>query len=136
MKKLLLLITVLLVSITLSGCESSADRVSYNLSEQAEEFKILRDIRVINGITDELVFEGVGYCSIETSGGTTAGMLEVTCKIGEDQYTKDFFYLSDNIVVSVVQLEGYDVPQYHKQFVWSAQSLIPMFDHEGGELGE
>lgn len=136
MKKLFLLVSVFILALTLSGCESSADKVSFNLSEQAEEFKILRNIRFINGITDELVFEGVGYCSIETSNGTTAGMLEVTCKIGEDEYTKDFFYLSDNVIVSVVQLETYDVPQYHKQFVWSTQSLIPMFDHEGGELGE
>lgn len=136
MKKLVILLVVLVSLFSLSACGSSANRVSENLSKQAEEFKILRDIRVINGITDSLVFQGVGYCSIETSGGTTAGMMEVTCKVGENAFTKDFFYLSDNIVVSVVQLEGYDVPQYHKQFVWSAQSLIPILEHEGGQIGE
>ena len=136
MKKLFLLVAIFMVAFTLVGCESSADKVAYNLSKQAEEFRILRNIKITNGITDSLVFEGVGYCSVETSASAAAGMLELTCKTGEDSFTKDFFFLSDNIVVSVVQLDGYDVPQYHKQFVFAAQSLIPMIEFTGDELGE
>lgn len=135
MKKLLVLVALLVVSITLTGC-SSADRVSENLSRQAEEFKILRNIRATNGITDSVIFEGVGFCSIETAEGNVAGMMEITCKTGPDSFTKDFVYLSDNVTITVIQLEGYDVPQYHKEFVFSAQSLIPMFDHEGGAIGD
>jgi len=136
MKKILLLVAILVVSITLTGCSSSADKVADNLSRQAEEFKILRNIKVTNGITDSLIFEGIGYCSVETSSSAATGMMELTCKTGPDSFTKDFFYMSDNVVISVVQLEGYDVPQYHKQFVFAAQGLIPMVDFEGGALGD
>jgi hypothetical protein len=136
MKKLLLVLSLVFVTVGLIGCESSADRVSDNLSKQAEEFRILRNIKVTNGITDSLIFEGIGFCSVETAGSSAAGMMELTCKTGMDSFTKDYFYMSDNVVISVVQLEGYDVPQYHKQFVFAAQALIPMVEFVGDNVGE
>jgi hypothetical protein len=140
MKRLVLLLVVFITVLSMSACgnpfESSADRVADNLSKQAEEFRVLRNIKLTNGITDTLLFEGIGFCSVETAQSAAAGMLEVTCKTGEDSFTKDFFFLSDNINVAVVQLEGYDVPQYHKQFIFAAEALIPHVEFTGSGQGD
>jgi len=117
------------------GC-TSANRASYNLGRQAEEFRILRRIAAINGITDKPVIEIIGYCSIETDEADISGMLELTCKNGVDSYSKHFIYLSDNVNVFVEQLEGIDVPQYHYQVIFAPQSLLPIPEIVTDNIGE
>jgi hypothetical protein len=136
MKKLLVLLFMLVISLGIMGCESSADRVAHNLGKQAEEFRILRRIAAVNGITDKPIFEAVGFCSIETADSGAAGMMELTCRIGMDSYTKDFIYLSDNVLIVVEQLEGLDVPQYHKQIIFAPQALLPIPEIVGDNIGE
>ena len=136
MKKIFLFIIVILVGVSFIGCESSADRAASNLSKQAEEFRVLRRIAAVNGITDKPIFEAVGYCSIETSQSAAQGMMELTCKIGENNFTKDFIYLSDNVLIVVEQLEGLDVPQYHKQIIFAPQALLPIPEIVYGQIGE
>ncbi|MFW6026820.1 MAG: hypothetical protein ACOCRX_10810 [Candidatus Woesearchaeota archaeon] len=136
MKRLLLLLVIVISVFTFAGCNSSADRVAHNLGKQAEEFRILRRIAAVNGITDKPIFEAVGYCSIETSESGVSGMMELTCRVGKDNYTKDFIYLSDNVLIVVEQLEGLDVPQYHKQIIFAPQALLPIPEIVGGEIGE
>lgn len=135
MKKLLVLILVLGIGFSLSGCTSS-ERVARNLNLEAEEFRLLRRIAAVNGITDKPIFEIVGYCSIETSESYAAGMLEIVCKVNEDEYTKHFVYLSDNVMIVVEQLEGVDVPRYHYQIIFAPQALLPIPEIVSGPLGE
>ena len=49
----------------LTGCTSDADMVSENLSTDAEQFKIQRQIVFYNGITGEYLLEINGRCSVE-----------------------------------------------------------------------
>jgi hypothetical protein len=137
MRKSNVFLVLILVGIALMGsaCESSADTASYNLSRQAEEFRIARRISALNGFTNEPVFEAIGFCSVETSNSSAQGMLELTCKVGENDYTKDFVYLADNVNIVVEQLYGIDVPQYHKQFIFTPQKIIPMVEIVGGRIG-
>jgi len=125
MKKLLFLVAVLLVSFSAVGCTSS-ERVAWNLNYEAEEFNLLRRIAAVNGFTDSPIFEIVGYCSIETGSSYVEGTLEITCRIADDEYTKNFVYLSDNVMIVVEQLEGIDVPRYHYQIIFAPQALLPI----------
>ena len=125
MKKLLLVLMVLVISFTAVSCTSS-ERVAWNLNKQAEEFRIARRIAAINGITDKPLFEIVGYCSIETGESYVSGALEITCKVGPDEFEKHFVGLSDNVTFIVEQLETIDVPQYHYQIIFAPQALLPI----------
>lgn len=117
----------------LTGCASDADRATVNLSKSAEQFEIERRITSINGITDTVIMEIEGRCSVETGDSGLAGALEVTCKVGEDQYKKNFVYLSDNTVVSVEQLDPIDVSVYHYRYIIKPENILPEFDLEAGE---
>jgi hypothetical protein len=123
MKKVLLLVLVVLSFFVLSSCESAADRVSYNLSEDADQFRVLRKIVFYNGITDEYMFAMEGYCSIEAD--TSDNQLEVTCKVGMDKYEKHFLGLSDNVTYMVLQLDPVDVSEFHYKVYLRPQTLIP-----------
>lgn len=120
----------------LYGCARSSERAAYNLDIEAEEFQLTRRIAAVNGITDKPLFEIVGKCSIETSASYVAGAMEIICKVGEDKFTKNFVYLSDNVLIVVEQLEAVDVPQYHYQIVFAPQSLLPIPKIVGGDLGD
>lgn len=136
MKKILLIVLVLLTVPLMFGCARSADRVAYNLDYNAEEFNLVRRIVAINGFTDKPIFEMVGRCSIETSSSYVSGAMEITCKTGEDNYSKHFVYLSDNVLITVQQLDGIDVPQYHFQMVFAPQSILPIPQIVSGNIGE
>lgn len=135
MKKVILLILMVTISLTFAGC-SSANRAAYNLGRQAEEFQIARRIAAINGITDKPVFEVIGFCSVESDEADLDGFLEMTCKNGEESFSKHFLYLGDNVNIYIEQLVGIDVPQYHYQIIFAPQALLPVPVIVSGPIGE
>ena len=66
--------------ITLSGCRE-ADKVSYNISLEADNFNTIRQITVINCIKGDVLFQMTGKMSITAD--TQDNQLEVTV---EDEY--------------------------------------------------
>jgi hypothetical protein len=136
MKKILLIILILLSISFIFGCTRSSQRVAYNLDYNAEEFKLMRRIVAINGFTDKPIFEMIGRCSIETGSSYVSGAMEITCKTGEDNFAKHFVYLSDNVLITIQQLDDIDVPQYHFQMVFAPQSILPIPQIVGGNIGE
>lgn len=120
-------------ALALTGCTSDADTASRNLSTAAEQFEIERRITAINGITDAVMLEIEGRCSTETGDSMLAGSLEITCKIGPNEYAKHFVGLSDNVSFVVQQLGTADVSVYHHRVLIKPENLLPEFDYEGGE---
>lgn len=112
-----------------SACTSDADKSSKNLSKAAEQFEVQRRIVGINGITDRVLFEVEGRCSIEVP----AGRLEVVCKHGKDDYRKHFVGLSDNVTYMAVQMEGIDVSVYRTRIILKPENVVPDFDLVTGE---
>jgi hypothetical protein len=135
-KTKVMLILVLLGISFMCGCERSSERAAWNLDIAAEEFELPRRIAAVNGITDKPLFEIIGQCSIETANSYVAGTMEIICKTGPDKFSKDFIYLSDNVLIVVEQLNPADVPQYHYQIVFAPQSLLPIPKIVYGPLGE
>ncbi|GAA2230148.1 hypothetical protein N1031_06865 [Herbiconiux moechotypicola] len=117
----------------LAGCTSDADRASENLSTAAEQFEVQRQITFINGITDREMVVVEGRCSVETADSFLAGAVEVTCKVGEDQYKKNFLVPGDNAIVTVEQLDPIDVSVYHYRFIIKPENLLPDLDVQTGD---
>lgn len=111
----------------IAGCADKADVASKNLSKAADNFEVNRRIVVFNGITDKYLLVVEGRCSIDDDGN----QLEITCKISDDAYIKDFAGLSDNVSYFVEQGDPIDVSEYHYRVIFNPQQIIPDPDFQG-----
>lgn len=121
MKKILksFIVGVMLI-LTLVGC-TEADTVSENLSKDADSFKVERRVVFFNGITDKYLLTIEGLCSIYDE----KNQLEVTCKVGEDQYKKHFLGLSDNVSYFVEQTDAKYADAYHYKVLFRPEQIVP-----------
>jgi hypothetical protein len=125
MKKIFMLLTVLMITLSVSGCDA-ADLASENISKGADNFEILRKVIFYNVITGEYMHVIEGYCSIEAD--TLDNQLEVTCKTGPQSYIKDYLGISDNTSYMVLQVEGANVSTYHYRVILRPQTLLPSIE--------
>ena len=121
---ILALLSVLLTAIVLTGCETEAQRVSYNLSQQADNFNIVRQLTVINCIEGDVLFQMTGKMSITAD--IADNQLEI---IVEDNgtYVKHFVGLSDNVtyVVEDLNLGANEVNKYKYTLNFNPKMWIP-----------
>lgn len=90
-KKLVIMaIVVMAVIVGTIGC-SEADKVSSNISQEADNFNVERRLIVINNMTDTIQFEMKGLMSIHEDGD----QLEITVKHDNDTYKKHFVGMSE-----------------------------------------
>lgn len=66
---------VAVVAAVLVGCETQATRVSYNISQEADNFNQVRQITVINCLQGDVLFQMTGKCSITAD--TADNQLEI-----------------------------------------------------------
>lgn len=115
----------LALGLALTGC-TQADTVSYNLSRDADSFKIHRQIVFHNDITDTYIAQVEGLCSLGNEDGEDE--TTVTCKIGEDEFVKEIFRMGDNTSVSSIQTEPADADPYHYTIIFKPETVIPAID--------
>lgn len=123
-------------AITLSACGSNADKVSDNLSKEAEKFNVVRSIVGVNGITDKVVFQVEGRCSVEGAGLGSLPALTAICKDtvdGKTTYKKHFVTIPDNVTVIVTQKQGIHVSEYRTKIILRPENLVPDIDLVTGE---
>ena len=118
MKKILFILAL----ITLAGCRRDAQVASYNLSYDADNFKILRRVVFYNGITDKYVLTIEGYCSVEA---TPANTIEVTCKDNKGNFKKHFLGISDNVTYFVEHIEPSKVSTSRYKVAFRPSEIIP-----------
>jgi kynureninase len=126
--KIALVAAAAISATTLAACSSDADVASSNLSRAAEQFEVNRRIVFFNGITDKYLLEIQGRCSVESSESALGGALEVTCKIGPNDFRKHFLGLSDNVSYLVEQTEGTDVSVYNYRIIFKPEVIVPDID--------
>ena len=63
-RKILALILSVSLVLALPGCGREASRVSYNLSQEADNFNDVRQITVINCLKGDVLFQMTGKMSI------------------------------------------------------------------------
>ena len=118
----MVLTTGLLVG-AICGC-TEADRVSYNLSQEADAFNDVRQITVINCIQGDVLFQMTGRMSIHPD--VEEDQLEVIVEYKEGLYKKHFIGLSDNVTYVVEDLEVDNVDQYSYTLNFNPKMWIPV----------
>lgn len=122
MKKI---ICVLFVSMMiLSGCQVEADRVNYNLTQEADNFNVIRQITVINCLKGDVLFQMTGKMSITAD--TQDNQLEVIVEDENGKYKKHFIGLSDNVTYVIEDItDDTDVSKYHYTLNYNPKMWIP-----------
>lgn len=90
-KVIIAAIGVLLSAVFLCGC-TEAERVTYNVQKEADNFNVTRRLSVINARSDKPVLELIGNFSISNN---EANELVVTIEIAPNVYKVDYVYLND-----------------------------------------
>ena len=109
-KKMVLFLLIVSLSMVMVGCQRQADKVSYNLSKEADNFNVVRQLTVINCIEGDVLFQMTGKLSITAD--TTDNQLEVVVEDEEGLYQKHFIGLSDNVTYVVEQKNYKNVSNY------------------------
>lgn len=120
MKKFITLLMFLLtLELCLTGC-SEADKVNANISKQAQYFECERRITVYNARTDKVIFEAEGYMDISNN---TTNELVITCKVGKNEYKKNYVYLNSYTMYAVEDITGTHTDPYHYKFYFHTEIL-------------
>ena len=120
-KKFVTLISLMAVGVSLSAC-TEAEKVSYNVSKEADNFNVVRRVAVINTRTDKVEFEVMGNISVDTS---NENKLVIIAETGKDTYKKHLVNMTDWNMYVVEDLEGADVNKYRYEVNYMPESIIP-----------
>ena len=121
-KKIVALASCVVIAGTLVGC-TQADRASYNLSKEADNFNDIRRLTVINCLQGDVLFQMEGRMSITAD--VEDNQLEVIVENGEDDYSKHFVGLSDNVTYVIEDVEGADVENTKYTLNFNPDMWIP-----------
>ena len=108
--------------LSISGC-TEAERVSYNLSQQADNFNNYRQITVYNCIKGDVIFQMTGKMSINAD--VVDHQLEVTVEDDLGYYAKHFIGLSDNVTYVVEDITYQDVSKHHYTLNFNPALWLP-----------
>lgn len=124
-KKILLVVLSILIACTMVGCGTQAERISYNLSKEADNFNIVRRLTVINCITGDTLFVMEGKMSVEDDGCVLRIYVE-----DNGAYKKHMVGLSDNVTYTLEDLSNNAVDKYKYTINFNPKMWIPFgVDH-------
>lgn len=123
-KKIAIISFLLIVLSGITACETEAQRVSYNISQEADNFNTIRQITVINCIQGDVLFQMTGKMSITAD--TNDNQLEVIVEDDNGHYKKHFIGLSDNVTYVVEDITDGDVSKYHYTLNFNPKMWIPV----------
>lgn len=109
-------------TLLLTAC-SEADRVSSNLSMEADNFNTVRKVTVINAIKNDVMFEMSGRMSIKAD--TADNQLEIVVEDDDKNYQKHIIGLSDNVSYIVQDVTTKDVNRYRYTINFNPNMWIP-----------
>ena len=110
MKKFICILLVAVVALFCFASCTAAENVNMNLSQAADNFEVVRKITVYNARTDLVVMEMEGYMSLSNNSNRE---LVVTCKVGENEYKKNYVYLNEYVIYVVEDITGTTTDPYH-----------------------
>lgn len=122
-KKIIVLLMSMIIALPLVGC-NEAERVSYNLSQQADNFNVLRQVTVINCIANDVVFQMTGKMSIIAD--TSENQLEMVVENEDGTYSKHIIGLSDNVTYVVEDIDTNYVEKYKFVINYNPKMWIPI----------
>lgn len=122
--KFAMVIVVLTIVFLISGCSESS-RVESNLSKEADNFNIVRQLTVMNCIKGDVLFQMSGKMSITAD--VDDNQLEIIVENEDGSYVKHFVGLSDNVtyVIEDLNLGRNDVEKYKYTLNFNPNMWIP-----------
>lgn len=123
MKKVIVGIMAAVV-LTLTGCRNEADKVSYNLSQEADNFNDIRQVTVINCLQGDVLFQMTGKMSINAD--VSDNQLEVIVEDENGEYKKHFIGLSDNVTYVVEDVTSGEVEKYKYTLNFNPKMWLPV----------
>ena len=126
-KKIIVIVILVTLAGMIAGC-TEAERVSKNLSQEADNFNVVRQLTVMNCIQGDVMFQMTGKMSITAD--NVDHQLEVIVEDENGNYQKHFIGLSDNVTYVVEQKDYKDVDKYRYTLNYNPKMWIPVeFDN-------
>ena len=127
MKRAVIIITIVVMAfgcmIACTGCRE-ANRVSYNVSKEADNFNVMRRLAVITTVNGKPLFELVGRFAITAD--TEQDQLEVTVETANGRYKKHIIGLNSATTMYVVEdINGADVSKYKYEINYLPEMIQP-----------
>ena len=120
-KKVLLLMMCLTICMIIGGC-AEVDQVSYNVSQEADNFNVLRRFAVIKTRTDKVEFELIGAFSLDAS---EYPKIKVIVEKDGGTYLKHIIGLNDDTFYVVEDLGGAEVNKYKYEVNYIPETIVP-----------
>lgn len=121
-KKILILLCIAVVLCAgLMSCRE-AEKVSHNVSLEADNFNVVRRLVVINARTDKPMFELIGAFSFTLENNRIIAIVET----GEGEYKKHSVGLTDWTLWSVEDISGASVDKYRYEVNFLPESILPV----------
>ena len=123
MNKKIVIPVMLMGAFLLGGCDGrESDEVSYNVSQEADNFNVIRRVAVINVRTDKIEFEVIGRISVDTD---DSDKLVILVEVEQGIYKKHLVNMTEWNMYVVEDLEGAEVNQYRYEVNYMPESIIP-----------
>lgn len=126
MKKIIAIILTALiicaVAISFTGCRE-ANRVSHNVSQEADNFNVIRRIVVYNARSDTLVFELTAAFSftLETN------RIILICETGPNEYKKHSIGINEEYTLWFIEdVSGANVDKYRYEVNFLPEMIVPV----------
>lgn len=114
---------VMLLGMLMTGC-SQASRVEANLTKEADNFNVLRQVTIINCLQGDVLFQMTGKMSITAD--IADNQLELLVENDDGSYAKHFIGLSDNVTYVIEDLDSNFVDKYKFTINYNPKMWIPV----------
>ena len=121
MNKKIMVIAMSMFVFLLGGCRESG-KVSYNVSQEADNFNVIRRVAVINTRTDKIEFEVIGRISVDTN---DSDKLVIIVEADKGIYKKHLINMTEWNMYVVEDLEGAKVNEYKYEVNYMPETIIP-----------
>lgn len=124
-KKIVAAIISVSAAVGITAC-SEASRVESNLTKEADNFNVVRQLTVINCLQGDVLFQMTGKMSITAD--INDNQLEIIVENDDGSYTKHFVGLSDNVTYTVedLNLGANDVEKYKYTLNFNPNMWLPV----------
>lgn len=122
-RKIVALSFAVCMTFSLVGC-SQAERASQQVSQQADNFNVLRQLTAINNMTNDTIFTMTGKFSITVD--EVESQLEVIVENDDGSYSKHFVGLNNMTTYTVVDLDANYVNPYKFVINYNPDMWIPV----------
>ena len=124
-RKILAAIIAVSVAVGITAC-SEASRVESNLTKEADNFNVVRQLTVINCLQGDVLFQMSGKMSITAD--VSDNQLEIIVENEDGNYTKHFVGLSDNVTYTIedLNLGANDVNKYQYTLNFNPNMWLPV----------